>query len=183
MRDCVCQCQTPCSEPYVQNNNNCACECPTWTPSHHDCMALKKVQRDCHCECPSSCPGSGQIQGRDCRCACPFGTPTAANCPSGVVDPMQCECANGTPPIASGYCCKTTIPNFTPFQGMCWGNKNEVSCAAVPDAVCVWDGFDCLPDPPINTLDLTKGCAFRDQACALNSDCCSEVCRITGFCR
>jgi len=163
------------------NALTCECECAAFAPRENDCLALNKVLRDCQCGCQEGCEGSGQIQSSSsCRCGCPSGTPLASECESGVLDELSCQCAV---PLPSSYCCQTSEPNFLPWAGRCWGKTTADSCNAVAAGRCVWDDTNCHPDPPVNSLDLTKGCVMRDQACAVDEDCCSEVCRVNGFCR
>jgi len=183
----TCQCECPaaalaaCSGNAQLNTLTCECECPTWTPRENDCLALNKVLRDCECQCPIPCPGPGQIQSSgSCRCGCPFGTPEPSQCPSGFIDELYCQCAA---PLPSKYCCQTSEPNFLPWAGRCWGETSETACNAVDAGRCVWDANNCHPDPPINSINPTKGCFMRDEPCAVDGDCCSEVCRVNGFCR
>lgn len=159
----------------------CQCECPAWAPRASDCLAISKVLRDCECSCPIPCPGPGQIQSTSgCQCGCPYTTPDPTSCSSGFIDELSCQCAV---PLPSDYCCLTTIPNFTPLAGWCWGHQNPTACDAVPDNRCTWNAASCLPSPPVNNLDRSKPCMMRDEPCAVDGDCCSETCRVTGFCR
>lgn len=146
-------------------------------------MALNKVLRDCECQCPIPCPGAGQIQSSSsCRCGCPFTTPDPSSCASGFIDELNCQCAKPIKP-PTNYCCLTAEPGFLPWAGRCWGETDEISCSTVENGRCVWNPDQCLPDPPVNSLDPTQGCRFRDDPCSSGADCCSEVCRVNGFCR
>lgn len=181
----TCSCECPgvveCAGASTLNPNTCQCECPTWAPKASDCLALNKVLRDCECQCPIPCAGPGQIQSSSsCRCGCPFTTPDPASCASGFIDELYCECAK---PLPSTHCCLTSEPGFLPWAGRCWGNTNEVDCLLVENNRCIWDANNCLPDPPVNTIDPTKPCMMRDAPCQTGADCCSEVCRVNGFCR
>lgn len=179
--ECGCPNSADCKGASVLNPNTCQCECPAWAPRASDCLAINKVLRDCECACPIPCPGPGQIQSTSgCQCGCPYTTPDPSTCSSGFIDELSCQCAV---PLPSDYCCLTTIPNFTPFAGWCWGHQNPTACGAVPDQRCTWNAASCLPSPPVNNLDRSKPCLMRDEPCSVNGDCCSEVCRVTGFCR
>lgn len=148
--------------------------------SESDCAAIGKVLRNCECQCLNSCPGPGQVQNpSSCRCACPS-IIHFSSCPSGVVDELNCQCAV---PLPSKYCCLTTVPDFTPYAGTCWRHQDEASCMLEPGGKCQWSPLECLPSPPTNTLNRLVPCAFRDMKCTTDSDCCSEVCRLGGFCR
>jgi len=189
-KNCECGCaEQQCPDPLVLDEESCECECPWWTPSATDCLALNKVLRNCECQCPRVCPGA-QIQSlSSCLCGCPYSSPDPSSCASGTLDPLHCECAEAVPasssPVAvrSSYCCLTSIPDFKPYAGRCWGHRDQTQCLSEPLGACRWNEAQCLPDPPVNTLDASRGCAFRDQPCAMDADCCSEVCRATGFCR
>eukprot|EP00484_Ammonia_sp_Unknown_P011298 CAMPEP_0197077200 /NCGR_PEP_ID=MMETSP1384-20130603/212497_1 /TAXON_ID=29189 /ORGANISM="Ammonia sp." /LENGTH=950 /DNA_ID=CAMNT_0042516061 /DNA_START=72 /DNA_END=2924 /DNA_ORIENTATION=- len=193
----LCQCECPggneqCHGKAVMNTQTCQCECPKiGTPTASDCAALGKVMRDCECQCPLPCPGAGQLQSPiTCQCSCPIGTPRPQDCVSGILDELNCECAPLPP---SPFCCHTQIDGFIPWRGRCWGLTTEDACNAEPNSRCIWKGEtvegrpnpnkDCLPNPPVNNLWPHQGCAFRDEVCSRNEECCSEVCRINGLCR
>jgi len=158
------------------------------------------------------CPGNQEVDSVSGLCQCPEKTPEgtwyplcryplakdpiSCDCvPSGTSSPtkmptaspdrytLQCECIKRPP---SPYCCLTAIDGFTPNNGRCWGHQDEASCEALDslgDNQCKWDPSECLPNPPVNSMDPSTPCLFRDSPCALDSDCCSEVCRSNGFCR
>jgi len=183
-RQNTCQCECPggneCPGRAIMDIGTCQCRCPSATPTAADCGALGRVLRNCGCECPNTC-GHGQIQDPDtCGCGCPFGSPTAADCVSGVIDPIACQCAA---PIPSKYCCRTSVPNFEPWFGRCWDEISEADCLAEPNTRCEWRPNDCLGSPPRNPEKPNSACAFRDEACVDNADCCSNVCRVDNTCR
>jgi len=183
LRNCECQCPHQCTEPgHIQSRDSCACGCPRWSPRETDCQAMNLVLRGCRCVCPNECPVFGSTMNVECECECPSWAPDPASCPTGHLDPLTCECSTVTQP-PSKYCCLTTIAGFTPYAGRCWGVQKEAACAAVPDNVCRWDPLHCLPSPPVNSMDPSRPCVFRDLPCVLDADCCSEVCRSNGFCR
>lgn len=182
---CACECPLvmECGGSSILNPVTCQCECPSWAPKASDCLALNKVLRDCECQCPIPCPGAGQIQSSSsCRCGCPFTTPDPSSCASGFIDELYCQCAKPIKP-PTNYCCLTAEPGFLPWAGRCWGQTDEISCSAVENGRCLWNPDQCLPDPPVNSLDPTQACRFRDDPCSSGADCCSEVCRVNGFCR
>jgi len=182
--ECACQCPTmlDCQEPgHIQNPKTCECGCPPWTPSEATCSAHGKVLRDCKCQCPTACTGPGQIQDPiTCKCGCPTTSPDPVSCMMGVLDPHTCRCNE-----QSAWCCLSAVPNFKAMAGRCWRHQNDQACLLEPDGACAWDytGFDCLPNPPVNSLDINRPCAFRNEACSQHSHCCSEVCRVNGVCR
>eukprot|EP00483_Globobulimina_turgida_P012652 UN12675 len=163
------------------NLETCACGCSSYAPTATDCSAIGKVLRNCQCDCPIPCAGPGQIQSPDtCACGCPYGTPTARSCESGILDELACRCA---PPIQSTFCCHTSVPDFKAWQGRCWDEQSEAACLAEPNGRCKWDAQNCHANPPQNDLNPGVACFMRDDQCVANANCCSEVCKVDGFCR
>jgi len=171
-----------CPKPgHIQNLKTCNCECPPWSPTEAMCRILGKVLRDCECGCPVGCHGPGQIQDpATCQCGCPSSAPDPSTCLKGMIDPLTCRCEEDSP-----YCCLAAMPDAKVLAGRCWRHRNAPHCLQESKGACVWDntGFGCLPDPPVNSLDRSRACAFRNDPCLDDIDCCSEVCRWNGLCQ
>lgn len=129
------------------------------------------------------CVGS-QVWNRDaCRCEC------AGNvlgvCPgSHVWDVERCECVVSAVVQRQreevGYCCLT---DFRIFAGECWGKRSERACGEMGSHLgCYWDVRNCLPDPPVNDVNVDRACRFAGEECRRDGDCCSEHCRVNGMC-
>lgn len=149
--------------------SSCACDCPPGTPTAAECLTIGRVLRDCECQRQST-----TVIG------------TAVNNGPSVPMVPTVGVAVEAPPARSPFCCDTLIPGFTPYVGRCWRHRTEAECAEEADnavTVCRWNEAECLGDPPVNALNPYKGCAFRDEACGWDGDCCSEVCRVGGLCR
>ena len=35
------------------------------------------------------------------------------------------------------------------WAGVCWPKRNEADCMAVPNFRCLWNPYQCLPNPPV----------------------------------
>jgi len=177
----TCQCECPnnptgeCAGWYVFDEETCSCRCPAHAPSPFICKAMGRKWKDCACQCEEQCPGPGQIQSfSDCSCKCPLGSPTESQCDKGV-NPLTCKCR-------SNHCCVTSVPGYKPWQGMCWDEVTEAGCLAEPNLRCKWDEMECLADPPMNSIS-SSPCKYANAACIRDSDCCSENCKVSGFCQ
>jgi hypothetical protein len=75
------------------------------------------------------------------------------------------------------------VPGFKAWQGRCWDEQTEATCLAEPNGRCVWDANNCHTNPPQNALNPGVACFMRDSTCVAHANCCSEVCKVDGFCR
>jgi len=71
-------------------------------------------------------------------------------------------------PAGTQWCCQTSIANFVPWQGRCWGHTDRASCNAEANDRCAWDPTNCFASAP--------SCMTRGERCVNNADCCSTVC-------
>jgi len=141
----------------------------------------------CQCECPynpdgTSCPNALQVfNPLTCRCElnCPSNAPTERECALKGLEWRDCACEG------SNYCCRTSSSaiDYKLWAGYCWDETTEEGCNAEPNSRCVWSPNNCLPNPPVNTLNRKKACKFNSEQCSRDRDCCSEFCRIDGTCR
>jgi len=84
------------------------------------------------------------------------------------VTPVVTAPAGPTYPAGAEWCCQTSIANFVPWQGRCWGHTDRASCNAEANSRCAWDPTNCSPSAP--------ACVVRGEVCVNNADCCSTVC-------
>lgn len=145
----------------------------------------------CRCACGLSvCAGMSTVDANTCECVCPLTEKECATVGQ-TLDAMGCACKEKTNVLtmASGgggggsgggstHCCLTMILDYTPWAGVCWKHTSEDSCGADAYRRCVWEPTHCLEEPVMNTLDLTKPCAFTSAQCEVDADCCSEECMV-----
>jgi len=122
--------------------------------------------------------------GETCQCelSCPYDPPTAEQCAYFGLKARDCSC------YPSRHCCLTSstangnLLNSKQWAGLCWSATSELECNALSTDLCTWDVTNCLPEPPVNTIQPDRPCHFMDELCRWDGDCCSEYCGTNGKC-
>jgi hypothetical protein len=184
---CACECKDSCSPPFVQNVDDCSCNCPTGPLPVYTCTKNGQTlcvecssdnefsNNTCVCECgPITCPpmkavtrisggtSSGVEKNPICPCRCPEGD-------------IQCLCSyssNGNPDGLSGS------------QVMCPGNKEYIIRQDNGQCDCVCKNpktnEECGPGKVWNDADCQCKCAPNHAPCLygqeFNQDTCECEC-------
>merc|ERR1719242_1494572 len=170
-------------------------------------------EMSCQCRCPENPDGIRVCAGQfevfsldtcDCQLRCPGYAPTPEECAMFQLDWEGCTCRERPPPTpvptlppvrtpvptmpareSPNLCCLSNPaqPDPVMWAGTCWPQRSEAECEAVPNYRCLWNPYQCLPNPPVNSLNPYSPCRFAGQRCLSFVDCCSEYCHSDGFCR
>lgn len=193
-----------CDGRYAPCPDNFTPPCPA--AERAECAAPRFYdEMSCECRCPENpdglrvCGGPFQVFSLEtCRCElrCPGYAPTEAECAAFGMLWSECSCHLATPslpapdrpaaaPSEAANCCLANPAQPEPVQwaGTCWPKSSEAECAAVPNYRCLWNPWQCLPDPPVNSIDPATPCKFENERCGSFSECCSEICKSDGRCR
>jgi len=162
-----------CKAPKVWDDTTCTCEC----------LENPEVIREC----------SGQfdvfnVDTCKCELQCPKNAPTPDECALFGMEWRECTCHEVpqlAPQAPNDYCCWANPAQQDPvmWAGVCWSKRNEGDCMAIPNFRCLWNPYQCLPNPPVNSLNPLVPCKFNRERCLSFEDCCSEYCTASGYCR
>lgn len=170
---CSCKCKDTCSPPFVQNEDDCSCNCPTGPLPVYQCTKNGQIScvecntnanfiynpSTCTCECVVSCQ-SPKIEESptSCNCICPAGD-------------IQCLCSHSSTGLPDG---------LSDVQTVCPGDKEYIIRQDNGECECVCKNpktnAECGPGKVWNDLDCKCECAPNHAPCLFGQEFNEDTC-------
>eukprot|EP01084_Bolivina_argentea_P158252 275691_1 len=188
--ECECLCPSflttkSCNSPAMWRADICACTCANGIGSiGGPCIQNAKfiggnVLPDCTCDLQINNNNNNNIYGIECpgvqvhdaisdSCLCPGFMGSASTCnPPRIWNDANCFCG----------CVIGSI------GGPCVENGNFIEGSIVQsDCICDYGVNNAPTNPNNNPFTVNAVCKFRGEPCSVDEHCCTNICKINGFC-